>query len=88
MDSRFNLKIEFTIYGKTFPWNCSLNWCAPDGRIDPRIEEFFRDAHDNALMDREQEMFDASARRSARERESHELAELARLKAKYESCAT
>lgn len=84
MDSRFYLKGEFHIYGKTYPFDMSLNWHTPgDGEIDRRITEFFLDSHDEAfrLWDRRNEA--ARAKREAEETERREKAELQRLRDKY-----
>jgi predicted nucleic-acid-binding Zn-ribbon protein len=47
-DSRFQLQGTFTIYGKIFPVDMNLNWCAQDGQIDRRIFDFFNESHDEA----------------------------------------
>jgi hypothetical protein len=50
MDSRFKLKVEFTIYGQTAEWDCSLNWTTLNGEeIDARITRFFSEAYEQAL---------------------------------------
>lgn len=52
MDSRFELDVTFTIYGKTFRNKCSLNWTPPDGYngCDRRIQEMFEKWHDEAKL--------------------------------------
>lgn len=83
MDSRFTLKGTFSIYGKTYPMDMSLNWSAWADAIDPRITDFFRasyeEAHDAFNLEMEND-------REARERsdiEAKERAELKRLTEKY-----
>ncbi len=48
MDSRFKINVNFSIYGKGYSWEGSLNWSANPGEIDRRINEFFLDAHADA----------------------------------------
>lgn len=83
MDCRFRLTAKFEIYGKTFDWQTSLNWTAQPGQIDRRITEWFQQCYEEAYAEylEAEEQFQAE-RKAAAERES-ELAELARLRAKY-----
>lgn len=83
MDSRFELKVEFSIYGKSYPWECSLNWTAEDGDIDCRIKEFFLSSHDEAYGEwcAKQNAFDND--RIIEAQRLFELKELQRLKSKY-----
>jgi hypothetical protein len=83
MDSRFHLKIEFKIYGRTFNWEPSLNWTADPCECDRRIVEFFVRCHDEAFADWEEKRHQERAEADAAERERKERAELARLRAKY-----
>ena len=83
MDSRFHLKLKFSIYGKEYPWDCSLNWSAEPGEIDRRITEFFLSAHDEAFEAWSEKNETAQAKREKEETEARERAELKRLRDKY-----
>lgn len=83
MDSRFKLKLTFSIYGKEYPWECSLNWSAQPGEIDHRITEFFLSAHDEAFNAWSEDNETAQAKREKEEAEARERAELKRLRDKY-----
>ena len=83
MDSRFNLKAKFSIYGEDYDWDASLNWSAEPGEIDRRITEWFLDCHDKARMKYDERNYEARERREAEETKARELADLERLKAKY-----
>ncbi len=78
-DSRFHFKGVFSIYGKDFPLDCSLNWCASPGEIDRRITEFFLESHDQAYSAYVAE----SEKLHLADKEEDERRELARLFEKY-----
>ncbi len=84
MDSRFKIKVTFSIYGREYPWEASLNWFAPDGGVDDRIVEFFRDSYEDAKLafDRDTDL------RLDEAKEAQERAQLARLKSKYPDAPT
>lgn len=82
MDSRFTLKGTFSIYGKNFPIDMSLNW-GSDGGIDPRIADFFVDAYHDAHQAHISEHEKMRQEREEAEIESRERAELKRLTEKY-----
>lgn len=83
-DHRFGLKVDFSIYGKNFEWDASLNWNAHDGGCDSRITEWFTTCYEEAraAWDADNAAADELRRRTGVEQ--RERAELARLKAKYE----
>lgn len=83
MDSRFHLKLKFSIYGKEYPWDCSLNWTADPGEIDRRITEFFLNAHDEAYAKWCDKIDRENAKAHEAETEARERAELKRLSEKY-----
>lgn len=80
MDSRFELKVQFHIYGQDFPWRCSLNWHAENGEIDRRITEFFLNAHDKAY----EQFLDRVEACAEKEEADAERKEYERLRQKYE----
>lgn len=85
MDSRFHLKLTFKIYGKVFPWDCSLNWTSDsDYEIDRRITDFFLRAHDEAKQAWDAEMEVDRLLKDEEHREARERSELARLLEKYD----
>lgn len=83
-DHRFGLKIWFSIYGKEFEWEPSLNWNQADGDVDGRIIDWFAECYAEARADWDAENDHEEKRRAAAKREKTERAELARLKAIYE----
>jgi hypothetical protein len=83
MDSRFHLKIEFEIYDRRYPWDCSLNWTADPGHIDRRITEWFLKSYEDAHDANMRKMAKLANEKFELEREGRERAELKRLKAKY-----
>lgn len=84
MDSRFHLKVDFEIYGKKFGWDCSLNWSAEPGELDPRIAEWFLTRHAEAYVEHEaKKIAEYFAERHAEQLKQSDLAELRRLREKY-----
>lgn len=84
-DHRADIKIEFTIHGKTYEMDSYINWFDDGSGVDARVVEFFRNAWNDAKG-----RYDAAcAARLAQERalqvEVEERNELARLKAKYDA---
>ena len=67
-DSRFHLKVEFTIYGKTYKHDCSLNWTDTGERIDRRIIEMFEAWHDEAYFEADTEREEREAREAKEQR--------------------
>lgn len=83
MDSRFHLKVTFCVYGKVYPWDCSLNWSAGPGEIDERITEFFRTSYADAFCEWSEKEGARNEKRRKKEIEESERAELKRLREKY-----
>lgn len=83
-DHRADIKITFNFHGVDYKYDGWINWSPNDDGIDQRIVDFFREAAEKGYA-----RFDAQVAeyqheyRERHERES-ELAELQRLKAKYE----
>ena len=84
MDSRFHLKAEFTIYGQTHKYDCSLNWSADPGEIDVRITAWFLQRYNESYTTWLEQLHANELERDQKLIEQAERAELARLKAKYE----
>lgn len=87
MDSRFYLKVELQLYGEEYKREALLNW-SPDVNyldVDARIVEWFAFCYADAYGKYQDAIYDANRERREREGESQERAELARLKAKYET---
>lgn len=82
-DHRFEIKLEFSIYGEDFEWEASLNWNAHDGGCDSRITEFFAGCYEIARAKYDAETAAEDERRALVLIEMKERAELARLLAKY-----
>lgn len=82
-DSRFHLKVKFEVYGKTFEWSPSLNWCAEPGACDGRISDWFASRYNEAYSDFQESIVQSNFEREQQELEKRERAELARLQAKY-----
>lgn len=85
MDSRFHLNVSFSIYGKTYLWDSSLNWHSESGEIDQRISEWFLEKHDEALSAFIAKLARGNEKQLKQEIEDGERRQLANLKAKYES---
>jgi hypothetical protein len=86
-DSRFHLKVEFSIYGRDFKWNPSLNWYGGDERIDSRIIDWFESCYAEAYAEYREGIQDDLEREERQRIEAEERAQLAKLKAKYEGGA-
>lgn len=84
MDSRFHLKVEFKIYGRTFTWNPSLNWTADPGEIDRRIADFFIRSHDEARAEFDERVAVEGSEREKAATERREREQLKRLREKYQ----
>lgn len=87
-DHRFQLKIQFSIYGMNFEWEPDLNWNNHTGGVDDRIIDWFTDCYAKARAEFETENDREQKRRAAATLEESERAELVRLKAKYEPLTT
>lgn len=86
-DSRASVKIDFSIYGKSYKYDGWINWFTEeyDGNyIDQRILEFFDKSYRDARWDYDEASRIEAKRRAAQGLEDEERAELNRLKAKYE----
>lgn len=83
MDSRFQLKVKFSIYGEDYEWDCSLNWCGNGREIDHRITEWFLRCHDEAYAKFQAELYERDTERREQEAKNKEIAELHRLIQKY-----
>jgi hypothetical protein len=87
-DHKASIKIEFTIYGETAKMDSWINWSPHDSQcfpIDQRVIDFFDTAYDKARRGYDERLHEAERESLDREKEREERAELARLKAKYES---
>lgn len=84
MDSRFHLRVEFTIYHETHKWDCSLNWSADPGEIDRRITDWFLYCHNTSYDKWVVEVQEKQLEQETKRIEQAERAELLRLKQKYE----
>ena len=85
MDSRCNLKIEFSIYGEDFKWESSINYTPDDDSgVDSRVADWFKECYRKARYKYEEEMYEAQRAERERKTEAEEREQLARLKEKYE----
>lgn len=83
-DSRASVKIEFSIYGKDFKYDGSINWSPyNEYGVDTRIVEWFEECHRVARAHYDEQIYEAQAEKRNLAEENAEKAELARLKAKY-----
>lgn len=84
-DHKATVKVEFSIYGETYKADWWINWSVGGEiyELDQRVIDFFRDNYLQARAKYDEA--NAAAEREQRERrmEADELAELARLQAKY-----
>lgn len=85
-DHRFSFKAEFEMHGVKDTINLGwCNWSGGHDDIDRRITEWIERVRDQAMAKFDREMEEAQFERTKTEREEAERAELARLKAKYET---
>ena len=83
-DSRFHLKVEFSIYGKDFTWDASLNYSPDyDSDCDRRIAEWFGQCYREAKADYDSAIYESQKAERAEALEAKERAKLAELQAKY-----
>lgn len=83
-DHRAEIKIEFTIHGKTYKQEWWINWWANDDGVDQRIVDWLANCWEDAYM-RYNEGVNKILEKEEKERiEAEEKAELERLQAKYE----
>lgn len=86
-DHRADIKIDFTFHGKTYRQEWWINWF-PDGEregCDRRITEWFSKCAAEGYARYDAQVAEYFEREHANDIKKSELAELARLKAKYES---
>lgn len=82
-DHRADIKVQFTMHGKTYRMDSYVNWFDDGTGVDARVTDFFRDSAADALARYEAAQQADEYERGAAEREANERAELARLQAKY-----
>ena len=83
-DHRCVIKIEFSIHAKTYKQDWNINYFDDGDGIDRRIVEWFAECWNEAhtqWQDSINKYFDAERERETRD---NELAELARLREKYD----
>jgi len=82
-DHRADVKIAFTIHGKTYTMDSYINWFDDGSGVDSRVVEFFRDAWNDAKARYDAEVDALYQREHAADLERSERAELDRLTKKY-----
>jgi hypothetical protein len=83
-DSRCTVKIEFSVYGKTYKWDASINYSqGPGGEVDERISGWFEERYADAYHDWSADLRKEAADRMAHETERREREEFQRLRLKY-----
>lgn len=86
MDCRYHLKATFNVYGsKDFTCDMSCNWDGDYGEMDSRITSFFINAYEEAKAAYDERIAELHKESDERRLRESELAELQRLKDKYES---
>lgn len=84
-DHRASIKIQFDFHGKTYEMDSWINYCDSDGNgVDSRVIEFFGEAYRDGMARYAEEEYEYHRERRKREEKEKELAELKRLKTKYE----
>ena len=83
-DHRADIKIEFTMHGKTYKFDARLNWAPDDDGIDCRIVEWFGACWSDAKRRYDEAVWESQQKQREQETERKDHEELARLKAKYE----
>ncbi len=83
-DSRCHIKVEFSVYGKDYKWDASINYSpGVGGEVDERISGWFESRYADAYRDWSADMRRDAAKRIAEETERREREELRRLALKY-----
>jgi hypothetical protein len=86
-DHRADIKIEFSMYGKTENAEFWINWFPEHNGVDRRITEWFKEQAEAFRSEWEAQLTRealASRRKQMSDDEYHERKMLAELKAKYE----
>jgi hypothetical protein len=83
-DQRADIAISFSIYGETFKYEGSINWSPNDEGIDERIVGFFSNSYQIGYQKYQMRLEDYFRETDERGQREAELAELKRLKLKYE----
>ena len=84
-DHRADIKIKFTIHGKTYEMDSWINWFDDGTGVDYRVVDFFRASWEDAKACYDAHCEDLYAKEHAAEIEAGERRELQRLKTKYDS---
>ena len=82
-DSRFSLKLTFTIYGETYPWDASLNYYDNGDGMDDRITEFFVTSYRDAYEKFQAHNYEYDRKARQAKQKADDLATLAALRQKY-----
>ena len=82
-DHRADIKIEFSIHGKTYKQSWWINWIDDGDGVDYRIIDWFRECWQDALARYNCRIAEFNREAREKETESCERAELERLQAKY-----
>jgi hypothetical protein len=82
-DHRADVKIKFTIHGKTYEMDSYINWFDDGDGVDRRVTEFFRASWEDAKARYDAHLDALYAREHAAEIEAAERRQLAELQAKY-----
>jgi hypothetical protein len=84
-DHRAEVKIEFTIHGKTYKGHWGwINWFPSTGGCDERIIEWFGESWDDASARYDQMIWERGREAREKEEEEQDRKEYARLKEKFE----
>lgn len=83
-DFRADIKITMTLLGKTYKYDCWINYNSYDDGVDERVRAFFSDAWEDAQTRYADMQWESNRAEEARETEQRERRQLEILKAKYE----
>lgn len=84
-DHRATISIRMEFHGKVYEWKDAwINYNGHQG-VDERVIKFFEDAWDDGYRRWSEDAHDADRQHRESETRQHELADLARLKTKYET---
>ena len=84
-DHRADVKIKFSMHGKTYEMDSGINWFDDGTGVDHRVIDFFRASWEDAKARYDYQCEELFAREHAKEIEANERRELDRLKCKYEA---
>lgn len=83
-DHRADIKIKFWFHNKTYKYDAWINYSPDSDGLDNRVVEFFRESYEDGIRRYDELVAKDEEKRNREFVREKELAELKRLKLKYE----